>query len=129
MSSDDGLQATYTRELLSQHLCTATFTGVEPGREPMLRIFPPQPPKQWATFTIEAYERHEKPGKYGDERQTSFAFVAEEQPEFAAQVLATLSPGARVKIAWRHDYVTRREAEGGGSSSYPERVVELLEML
>eukprot|EP00908_Phaeocystis_cordata_P017280 Transcript_28605.p1 GENE.Transcript_28605~~Transcript_28605.p1 ORF type:complete len:233 (+),score=58.42 Transcript_28605:80-778(+) len=43
-----------SRELLSRHTCLASFAGLEPGREPMLRIFPPQPAKTWARFDVES---------------------------------------------------------------------------
>ena len=123
-----------SRELLARHVCTATFTGLEPGREPMLRIHPPQPAKTWAAFTIDTYEEYEKPGKYGDEQQGSFAFVPAECSN--AEVLATfntLQPQDRVRISWLHEYVTRSSwnAELGArtTSSYPERSVEILEKL
>ena len=119
---------TFTRELLSRHVCTGTFSGMEAGREPMLRIYPPQPAKQWAVFAIAEYEEYEKPGQYGDERQTRFAFVPAEAPGSQwADVVSSLQPNDRVKIAWRHEYVKRTEP--GGMSSYPERPVTLLEKL
>jgi len=118
-----------TRELLSRHVAIATFSGTEEGRESMLRIYPPQPPKQWATFAIEEYEEYDKTGKYGDEQQTRFAFVAAEEADAGVvATLGTLTAGDRVRIAWRHEYVTRKE-EGGSSSSFPERPVSRLEKL
>merc|ERR1712167_31605 len=123
-----------SRELLSKHVCVATFSGVEAGREPMLRIYPPQPAKQWATFAIESYEEYEKPGKYGDEKTEKFAFVPDEQPDWA-ELVASLAAGDRVKIAWLHEYVTREEPGEGDNegktftSKYPERIVTQLEKL
>ena len=108
--------------------------GVEAGREPMLRIYPPQPAKQWATFAIESYEEYEKPGKYGDEKTEKFAFVPDEQPDWA-ELVASLAAGDRVKIAWLHEYVTREEPGEGDNegktftSKYPERIVTQLEKL
>merc|ERR1719240_178466 len=102
--------------------------------EPMLRIYPPLPAKMWASFDIESYESYEKSGEYGDEKQTSFAFVpAEETDAHVVKTVNALQHGDRVKIAWRHEYVTRsawsKELEMRTSSSYPERPVVLLEKL
>merc|ERR1712139_698684 len=120
--------ATTSRELLSRHVTRATFAGIEPGREPMLRIYPPQPAKMWANFQIDEYFEHEKPGQYGDERTDRFAFVAEEQSEAIAATLSTLQPGDAVRLAWNHDYVTRTD-EGGGVAKFPERPVQQLERI
>jgi hypothetical protein len=123
-----------TRELLARHTCTAVFCGLEAGREPMLRIFPPQPAKQWARFDIEEYEEYEKPGKYGDEQQTSFAFVPVECEDAAVvATVAALQPADRVRVSWRHEYVTRSawsaRLQQRTSSAFPERPVVRLERL
>ena len=130
----DSHEETVSREVLSRHVCTATFTGLEPGMEPMLRIYPPQPAKEWAAFAIDAYEEYEKPGQYGDEQQTKFAFVPLECSNAdAVATLSALQPGARVRIAWRHEYVTRsawsERLRQRTSASFPERPVVLLERL
>ena len=65
----------------------------------MLRIYPPQPAKSWAVFSIDEYEVYEKPGKYGDEKQSRFAFVPAEQPDWA-EMVNSLQADDRVKIAW-----------------------------
>lgn len=116
------------RELLARHVVIATFTGIEPGREPMLRIFPPQPAKNWAAFKIDEYLEFEKPGKYGDDKTDKFAFLPDDADAAIAATLNTLQPGDRVKLSWHHDYVTRTE-EGGGQSKSPERPVQLLERI
>ena len=46
-------------------------------------------------------EEYEKPGKYGDEKTEKFAFVPDEQPDWA-ELVASLAAGDRVKIAWLH---------------------------
>jgi len=119
------------RELLSRHVCLASYVGLEAGREPMLRVYPPIPAKQWAVFAIDAYEEYAKPGKYGDEKQQRFAFVPEEQNEAVVSTLRSLQPNDRVRIGWRHEYVTRSFGSGEQrtSSSFPERPVDILEIL
>lgn len=122
------------RDLLSSHTCTATFSGIEQGRENMLRIYPPRPPKSWAAFDIDSYEAYEKTGEYGDEKQSRFAFVpAECSDTNITDTVNALPPNARVKISWRHEYVTRsswsQRLGQRTSSSYPERPVVSLEQL
>jgi len=124
----------FERELLSKHVCTASFSGLEPGREHMLRVFPPRTPKTWAAFAIESYEEYEKPGKYGDAQQQTFAFVpAECTDESVTSAVAVLQAGDRVRLAWRHEYVTRtawsQRLGQRTSASYPERPVVILEQL
>lgn len=116
------------RELLSRHKVLATFAGIEPGREQMLRIYPPRPAKSWAKFTVNKYEEFEKPGKYGDEMAKEFAFVPQEADADVASTLVSLSPGDTVRLAWNHDYVTNASA-GGGMTKSPERKVTLLERI
>ena len=119
----------YSREVLSTHETRATFTGVEAGMEPMLRIFPPQPAKQWAVFAITEYISYSKPGQYGDEKTERFAFLPEEQSDAVSAALFALTPGQTVLLSWEHEYVTRAETIDGRetSSSYPERIVTRLE--
>lgn len=55
MSSAEAQSAEATetnRELLSDHAVVAEYTGTKPGREPMLRVFPPRPAKMWAEFKV-----------------------------------------------------------------------------
>ena len=120
------------RDVLSRHTCTASFLGLEPGMEPMLRVFPPRPAKTWATFDIEFYEEYEQVGQYGDEQQSRFAFEpAECQDAAVMAALGELKPGDRVFIQWRHEYVTRSSfsarMQQRTSASFPERPVVLLE--
>ena len=94
----------------------------------MLRVYPPQPAKQWAAFAILSYEEYEKLGKYGDEKQDRFAFLPEEQSDAVAAAVASLQVNDRVRLSWRHEIVTRTDPEGR-SSSVPERPVATLEKL
>lgn len=129
MAAMEASGPSFSRDVLSSHETRATYTGVEAGMEPMLRIFPPQPAKQWAVFAITEYISYSKPGQYGDEQTERFAFVAEEQSEAVSAALAALTPGQNVLLSWDHEYVTRAETIDGHetSSSYPERIVTKLE--
>ena len=121
---------TVKRDLLSSHSTIATFSGLEAGREPMLRIFPPQPAKEWATFDIVEYNSFQKLGEYGDDPQEKFAFVSSEQSVAVQEALASISKGAQVRLAWRHEYLTKLSRGEDGEtfeSQYPERTVTLLE--
>ena len=125
----EGTGPSYSRNVLSTHETRAIFSAVEAGMEPMLRIFPPQPAKQWAVFAVTEYTSYSKPGQYGDEKTERFAFVAEEQSEAVRTALAALTPGQTVLLSWEHQYVTRAETIDGqeSSSSFPERIVTRLE--
>mmetsp|Transcript_9145 Transcript_9145/g.10448 ORF Transcript_9145/g.10448 Transcript_9145/m.10448 type:complete len:121 (-) Transcript_9145:356-718(-) len=115
------------RELLSSHETEAVFNGLVQGRENMLKIYPPRPPKQWAEFRILRYIRYEKPGKYGDPQKDKFRCVASEQPNEIAARIEQLQVGQQVKLSWNHDYVTR--VNNGVTSQSPERTITLLENL
>ena len=141
--------ATYSRQMLSRHKTTATYTGQEEGRESMLRVFPPRPNKMWETFHIVEdcvestgttsmawkphaieqmhtqveYEAYEKPGQYGDAQQTVQRFTDLDGAH--AATVSKLNKGDKVRLEWDHNYVTR--TENGGESKYPERVITLLE--
>ena len=78
MAAMEATGPSYSREVLSTHETRATFTGVEAGMEPMLRIFPPQPAKQWAVFAITEYISYSKPGQYGDEKTERFEVLLDE---------------------------------------------------
>lgn len=118
------------RDLLSSHSTIAVYQGLEAGREPLLRIHPPQPAKVWAVFSIESYlpEGYSKPGKYGDEKCERFAFVPDEAEQDIQSTLKTLAAGSRVRLDWVHEYVTVKDDEGRSNSS-PERPVKLLEVI
>mmetsp|Transcript_33923 Transcript_33923/g.41816 ORF Transcript_33923/g.41816 Transcript_33923/m.41816 type:complete len:122 (+) Transcript_33923:263-628(+) len=116
------------RELLSSHETEATFKGFQQGKEPLLKIYPPRPAKQWATFKIDKYINYEKPGKYGDAKAENFRCVAAEQSEEVAETISQLEVGQKVKLSWNHDYVTRTSEQGMTSKS-PQRVVILLERM
>merc|ERR1719231_906830 len=94
----------------------------------MLRIYPPRPAKSWAAFSIDSYDSYEKHGKYGDEKQERFAFVPAELSDAALKATVDrLQPGDKVKLSWRHEYVTRsawsQRIGQRTSSSFPERPV------
>merc|ERR1719379_2415733 len=110
------------RDLLSSHSTIAIYKGIEPGRENMLKIYPPQPAKDWAVFSIESYlpGGYSKPGKYGDEKCTRFAFLPDDASPEIQSTLKTLETGERVRLDWVHEYVTIRDEEGRSTSS-PER--------
>ena len=129
---DDESDVQVNRDVLSRHTCTASFKGLEPGMEPMLRVFPPRPAKTWATFDIDSYVEYEQVGQYGDEQQSRFAFEpAECQDAAVMAALGELKPGDRVLIKWQHEYVTRSSfsarMQQRTSASFPERPVVMLE--
>mmetsp|Transcript_122231 Transcript_122231/g.353424 ORF Transcript_122231/g.353424 Transcript_122231/m.353424 type:complete len:101 (-) Transcript_122231:59-361(-) len=100
----------------------------------MLRIFPPQPAKEWAKFEVIEVHEFEKPGQYGDEVKAGgiFAFVPAEASAEVQEVVKTLAPGDRVKMGWNHDYVTKvtpRPDGGQFESKSPERPVTRLEKM
>ena len=121
------------REALSTHRVVAKFAGFEAGRESMLRIFPQRPAKQWAVFSEVRYEAYEKPGKYGDAQAVdTFKMCPVDQPAWVRGAVAELVAGARVRLAWSHDYVTRESAAPDGrvcTSKSPERIVSQLTLL
>jgi len=86
-----------------------------------------------AVFEVVRYLQYEKPGEYGDPRGEEFRFLVQDSmrnpkvPQGIADRVATLQKGDRVRLTWRHEYVTR--TEGAGSSSFPERPVVLIEKL
>lgn len=122
---------TFTREMLSTHETIARYRGLETGRESMLRVYPQRKDRQWAVFDIEEYLGFERPGEYGDERQSTFKIVADDPTNLSSALhLAQLTEGARVRLSWTHWYVTRSETGADGrptSASYPERAVTRLE--
>jgi len=128
------MQQGETFETLAVHRFVATFAGAT-ARSCMGRTsLCPHAcghSGSFATFSDLDYEHYEKPGEYGDEKQASFMLQltgasADALPEGAAALLAALAPGARVRIGYKHLYVTRVEA-GGGESKFPRRPVVLVE--
>ncbi len=122
------------RALLSRHSTVATFGGV---REQPCRHLTSLCPHQCghaasvALFNIVDYLEYEKPGQYGDEQATVFhvrvsgGTGGDTAPPDVAALIATLAPGDRVLLDWRHEYVTNTW-EGGGSAKFPERPVTKL---
>lgn len=121
------------RNLLARHTVLAEFAGLEQGREPMLRIYPPQPAKIWAKFLVEEVQEYEKPGQYGEEQlppRGEKAFERDSQPQAIQQLLAALVPGDRVRLGWNHDYVTHEFTSPDGrksTSQFPEHTITTLE--
>lgn len=116
------------RQLLSRHMVKAVFKGIVDGKEPMLKVYPPQEPKQWAEFEIEQYIDYKKPGEYGDKEQTKFAFVVGDATPVVKKIVSSMKEGDKVKMTWHHDYVTTKD-EGGGEMKSPERTVKFLEKI
>ena len=118
------------RDTLSTHRTVAMFTGYVAGREPLMRILPPQPAKQWARFAVVRYESYSKPGQYGDAKGDEFQCVPTEQPAWVGAAIAALAgPGTEVTLAWRHDFVKTQTTAADGrvfTSSSPERTVTQL---
>ena len=121
-------------EVLSVHETVARFEGFE---EVPCRHLTTACPTQcshggrYARFEIERYERYEKPGKYGDEQQASFAFRVAlrdgspdaQTPVALRQLVEVLKPGQKVSLTWKHLYVT----DPATGSKWPERVVMFLQ--
>jgi len=117
------------REMLSTHETLATFEGLAYQR---CRGRTARCPDHcgnsgdMATFKITQYLKYEKPGKYGDAKTETYRFMVQDnqkKPKVAPAIqktVAALKPGDRVKLSWRHDYVTK------GGSSFPERTVTKL---
>jgi hypothetical protein len=114
------------RETLTRNLVYAVFKGIE-ERPSMVMMIPPPPPKTFAYFEIREYIEYEKPGKYGDNRQSSQAFELLRQSADVQSFAQQLQPGDIVKLGWTHDYVTRSADGGVTASKSPDRRVFLLE--
>jgi hypothetical protein len=85
-----------------------------------------------AEFKIISYEHYEKPGKYGDDKQTKFharldsnkdSRVDYQDPKFAA-IIRELTPGQKVKLLWDHIYVSDETG-----SKWPERPIRSIELI
>ncbi|KAK2960661.1 putative flp protein [Blattamonas nauphoetae] len=119
-------------EVLSSHTAIARFVGVK--FHPCLHMTSLCPDrcghaKYLASFNIEEYEKYEKKGEYGDEKQTVFSFdmnpkaKVDRQAEAVIERVKTLKEGDLVRLSWDHIYVT------SGGSKYPERIVRTLETI
>ena len=120
------------RELLSSHQTVAQFEGITEHK--CLGKTSQCPDRcgssgDLATFKIVKYLAYEKPGQYGDAKQTKFSFLVQDNmknvkvPAAIKEAVESLKPGDYVRLNWRHDYVT-----GGGSSS-PERPIESIKQI
>jgi hypothetical protein len=121
---------TETRQLLSLHETEATFSGLV--NQPCRHRTAECPDRcdhggTVAEFRVDAYRRYEKPGEYGDPRADVYRVRlrnARGEARLDAALLnrlESLRAGDRVRLDWRHDYVTR-----DGASS-PERPITRLD--
>jgi hypothetical protein len=86
-----------------------------------------------ATFKILSYEVYEKPGREGDDKQSTFYARLDsneksrtdyQTPEIVAKI-KELKPGQKVKLFWEHIYVTDTET----GSKWPERPIRSIEVI
>ena len=119
-------------DVLAVHKTKATFTGTREHRCMGLTALCPDrcgDSGTLAVFTIDEYTLWEKRGEYGDDRQTTFQFLTEnnmKQAKIPAELLAkikTLKPGDKVVLEWEHRYMNR------DGSRWPERPVVKLEKI
>ena len=120
------------REMLAHHQTVAQFQGITQHKcMGMTSLCPDRcgSSGDLATFKIVKYTAYEKFGKYGDEKQTEFLFLVQDnmkKVKVTAAIKSTvdsLKPGDYVLLDWRHDYVT----EGG--SKFPERPIESIKVI
>ena len=121
-----------TRKILSKHITTSTYEGAQFRR---CRGRTARCPEncgnsgEFAKFTINEYLTYEKPGKYGDPKQKQYLIQISDfhkKPKGDADILKVIkgiTKGDKVRLAWNHNYVTRK------GSSFPERVVKELKKL
>jgi hypothetical protein len=118
------------RELISSHSTVAKFIGIKDHR--CMGRTSSCPDRcghsgKLATFEIIEYLDYQKPGEYGDPKQTTFQVLIKDNQEKAkipAEILAvieSLKPDTKVKLSWNHDYVTK------GILSSPERPITKIE--
>lgn len=120
-------------ETLSTHQTLARFEGLQDV--PCRHLTSECPDRcdhggKYARFAIVEYTGYDKPGKYGDPKQTAFAVrVAHKDgspdtatPEALRRVIAELSEGQVVGLEWAHVYVT----DPATGSKWPERIVTKL---
>jgi len=118
------------RELLSSHATVAKFIGIKDHRCMGRTSLCPDrcgDSGKLATFEIIEYLDYQKPGEYGDPKQTTFHVLIRDNqgrakiPDEILSIIDSLKPDAKVKLAWRHDYVTKDQA------SFPERPITKIE--
>jgi hypothetical protein len=123
-----------TRKVLSTHKTVAKLKGIAYQQcRGMTSMCPNECGNSgdFATFEVVGYVSYEKTGEYGDPKGTSYSFQVNDNhknlkvSKELAESVRGLKNGDTVLLDWRHDYVTRKE--GGGSSSFPDRVVTKLE--
>jgi hypothetical protein len=120
--------------VLSAHHVIAQFVGIRhfPCRF-MTSLCPDRCNHAYdgAEFKVLRYESFEKPGKEGDEKQSSIVARLDsnqesstdyQTPEISAQI-RTLSRGQKVKLFYEHIYVT----DGETGSKYPQRPIRSIE--
>lgn len=122
--------ATRTFDVLAVHRVIATLQDIQnqPCRF-MTALCPDRcgHASDVARFQVLDYEHYEKPGQYGDEKQTmihvNLKLDAEEDkqdPAIIAQI-RSFAPGTKVKLFYEHIYVTL------DGSKFPERPVRSIE--
>lgn len=120
------------RELLAKHQTVAEFQGVAYQQCRGLTSLCPDKcgsSGDYASFRILKYVVYEKPGEYGDPKQTEYSFQVVDNmknpkvPAAISGTVASLKKGDFVLLDWQHDYVTK-----DGSSS-PERPIQKLEKI
>ena len=126
------VQAADKYDVLAVHKTKATFKGTREHRCMGLTALCPDrcgDSGTMATFAIDDYTLYEKRGEYGDDKQTTFQFLTEnnmKKAKIPAELLAqmkTLKPGDKVVLEWEHRYMNR------DGSRWPERPVTKLEKL
>jgi hypothetical protein len=119
-------------DVLSVHKTQATFAGLKDHVCKGLTSACPHAcghSGSLAVFRIDAYSAYEKPGAFGDEKQTTFQFLVVDTrknrkvPAELAATLETLEPGDKVVLEWEHRYMDR------DGSRFPVRPVTKLEKL
>lgn len=118
------------RELLSSHSTVAKFIGIKDheclGKTSLCPDRCGHSGKL-ATFEIIEYLDYQKPGEYGDPKQTSFEVLIRDNlgnakiPAEILSIIESLKPDTKVKLSWNHDYVTRDK------TSSPERPITKIE--
>ncbi len=118
------------RELLSSHSTVAKFIVIKDheclGKTSLCPVRCGHSGKL-ATFEIIEYLDYQKPGEYGDPKQTSFQVLIRDNqgkakiPAEILSIIESLKPDTKVKLSWNHDYVTRDK------TSSPERPITKIE--
>jgi hypothetical protein len=119
------------RELLSSHSTVAKFIGVKDHRCMGRTSLCPDRcghSGKLASFEIIEYLDYQKPGEYGDPKQTNFQVLIRDNqgsakiPDEILSIIESLKPDTKVKLSWKHDYVTKDKA------SSPERPITKIEV-